>query len=67
MTDLEIGPQVAGIESATASTPLQRAVGRLQDALPSGWQVEIVDPPDTPSIVDAPGRHPVVRVVDAGA
>lgn len=63
MTDLEIGQQFAGIESATASTPLRRAVGRLQDALPSGWQVEIVDALGAPSIVNAPGRQPVVRVV----
>ncbi|MEV5839124.1 hypothetical protein [Nocardia sp. NPDC052112] len=69
--DLEIGPltapRIAGNESATASTPLRRAVGRLQDVLPLGWQVEIIDAPDAPSIVDAPGRQPVVRVVMPGA
>ncbi|WP_280422032.1 hypothetical protein [Nocardia carnea] len=25
------------------STPLHRAAGRLQSALPEGWQVEVVD------------------------
>ncbi|WP_433757670.1 hypothetical protein [Nocardia sp. CA-135398] len=68
MTDLEIGrlaPQLAGIELATASTPLRRAAGRLQDALPPGWQVEIVDA-GAPSILDAPGRQPVLRVVMPG-
>ncbi|MGY4098314.1 hypothetical protein ACW2Q0_01925 [Nocardia sp. R16R-3T] len=62
MTDLEIGPsalpRTAGFVAAAASTPLRRAVGRLQDALPSGWQVEIIG---------APGRQPVVRVVTQGA
>lgn len=69
MTDLEIGrlaPQVAGIEPAPASTPLRRAAGRLQEVLPTGWQVEIVDA-GAPSVVDAPGRQPVVRVVMPGA
>ncbi|MEV6334193.1 hypothetical protein AB0M12_05700 [Nocardia vinacea] len=67
MTDLEIGPlAVPQVELATASTPLRRAAGRLQDALPSGWQVEIVDA-GAPSIVDAPGRQPVVRVVMSGS
>ncbi|MBF6350293.1 MULTISPECIES: hypothetical protein [Nocardia] len=28
------------------STPLQRAAGRLQSALPEGWQVEVVDEGD---------------------
>ncbi|WP_063813704.1 hypothetical protein [Nocardia anaemiae] len=68
MTDLDIArmaPQVAGIELATASTPLRRAAGRLQDALPPGWHVEIVDA-GAPSILDAPGREPVVRVVMPG-
>ncbi len=71
MTDLEIGPsavpRTADIEPAAASTPLRRAVGRLQEALPSGWQVEIIDAPDAPNIVDALGRQPVFRVVVQGA
>ncbi|MFI6362878.1 hypothetical protein ACIBG0_09030 [Nocardia sp. NPDC050630] len=69
MTDLEIGrlaSQVTGTDPVTASTPLRRAAGRLQEALPSGWQVEIVDA-GAPSIVDAPDRQPVVRVVMSGA
>jgi hypothetical protein len=62
MADLEIVrpvPQVAGIELATASTPLRRAAGRLQAVLPPGWRVDIVD---------APGhdRQPVLRVVMPG-
>ncbi|WP_280396557.1 hypothetical protein [Nocardia carnea] len=28
------------------STPLHRAAGRLQSALPEGWQVEVVDAED---------------------
>ncbi|MET8873562.1 hypothetical protein [Nocardia sp. NPDC004604] len=70
MTDLDIGPfvtpQVAGIELATASTPLQRAAGRLQAALPPGWRVEIIDAPrarSTQSALGSHGRQPVLRVV----
>ncbi|WP_433196611.1 hypothetical protein ACQP1G_44755 [Nocardia sp. CA-107356] len=69
MTDLDIGPltvpQVAGIELATASTPLRRAAGRLQAVLPPGWRVEIVDTPGPHGISSEPGkdRQPVLRVV----
>lgn len=70
MTDLEIGPlavpQVAGIELATASTPLRRAAGRLESVLPPGWRVEIVDAPGTPNSAGAPGHQPVLRVVMPG-
>ncbi|MFD0365522.1 hypothetical protein ACFQZZ_29150 [Nocardia sp. GCM10030253] len=62
MTDLETGgpvPQVAGIELATVSTPLRRASGRLQAALPPGWRVEIVDAPGARGSV----HQPVLRVV----
>ncbi|MET8773979.1 hypothetical protein ABZV58_03025 [Nocardia sp. NPDC004654] len=47
MTDLEWDaseiPLVTGVELAAASTPLRRAAGRLQEALPPGWRVEVVD------------------------
>ncbi|MGK8521105.1 hypothetical protein ACRS6B_05880 [Nocardia asteroides] len=63
MADLEtvtsFAPMVDDIESATASTPLRRAAGRLRAVLPPGWRVEIVDAP--------PGRYgdraPLLRVV----
>ncbi|WP_406234467.1 hypothetical protein [Nocardia sp. NBC_01009] len=65
MTNLEASgraPRFAGIEPATASTPLRRAAGRLQAVLPPGWRVEIVDTP-------AGGRDHrlVLRVVMAGS
>lgn len=69
MTDLDTDPfvmsQVAGIELATASTPLRRAAGRLQAVLPPGWRVEIVDAPGPRGSHGAPGsgRQPVLRVV----
>ena len=72
MTDLEIGPlsvpDVAGIELATASTPLRRAAGRLESVLPPGWRVEIVDAPGAHSSAGTPGtrHHPVLRVVMPG-
>jgi hypothetical protein len=63
MADLEtatsLAPMVAEFESATASTPLRRAAGRLLAVLPPGWRVEVVDAP--------PGRYgnraPLLRVV----
>ena len=69
MTDLEIGPfaapRVAGIELATASTPLRRAAGRLQAVLPPGWRVEIADAPNIPGS-PCGGGQPVLRVVMPG-
>ncbi|WP_328389312.1 hypothetical protein [Nocardia sp. NBC_00416] len=40
------------------STPLHRAAGRLQSALPDGWQVEVVDAAESGS--DA---QPVLRAL----
>lgn len=40
------------------STPLRRAAGRLQAALPDGWQVEVVDAPGAP-----PGGQPILRAL----
>ncbi|TQM29820.1 hypothetical protein [Nocardia bhagyanarayanae] len=52
MTDLEWdaseAPLVTGVELAAASTPLRRAAGRLEQALPPGWRVEVVDAPKRP-------------------
>ncbi|MFC9893461.1 hypothetical protein ACFVMC_07185 [Nocardia sp. NPDC127579] len=60
MTDLEYGgpriPMVTGLELAAASTPLRRAAGRLQAALPPGWRVEFID-------AQAPDGQPCLRVV----
>lgn len=33
-------------DDVPVSTPLRRAAGRLQSALPEGWQVEVVDAED---------------------
>ncbi|MFQ6329517.1 hypothetical protein ACLMAL_25745 [Nocardia sp. CWNU-33] len=66
MTNLEtsgLAPRFAGIEPATASTPLRRAAGRLQAVLPPGWRVEIVDTPT----VGGRDHQPVLRVVMAGS
>ncbi|QIS16633.1 hypothetical protein [Nocardia arthritidis] len=69
MTDLDTGaampfrvpavPLVAGLELATASTPLRRAAGRLQAVLPPGWRVEVVDAPERPGRE----RESILRVV----
>ncbi|WP_336086249.1 hypothetical protein [Nocardia sp. SSK8] len=54
MTDL-----VTGFESDTySSTPLQRVAGRLQRALPPGWQVDVVDLPAKGEVA----AQPVLRV-----
>ncbi|WP_280274123.1 hypothetical protein [Nocardia wallacei] len=38
-------PEVADLRLDAPSTPLHRAAGRLQDVLPPGWWVEVVDVP----------------------
>ncbi|MET7771354.1 hypothetical protein [Nocardia sp. NPDC005366] len=63
MTDLEFDASgtslTTGTASAMASTPLGRAAGRLQAALPPGWRVEIAVQPAEPG-----GRpRPMLRVV----
>ncbi|MGI5222414.1 hypothetical protein [Nocardia sp. CA-290969] len=40
------------------STPLHRAAGRLQSALPPGWQVEVVDAED-----GAPDGEQILRAL----
>ncbi|MCP2276491.1 hypothetical protein SAMN04244553_4501 [Nocardia amikacinitolerans] len=56
MTDLEWdaseAPLVTGVELAAASTPLRRAAGRLEKALPPGWRVEVVDARQRPGPED---------------
>ncbi len=44
MAEGHLSPQSS--EDVPMSTPLQRAAGRLQSALPEGWQVEVVDEGD---------------------
>ncbi|MEV0294484.1 hypothetical protein [Nocardia sp. NPDC050710] len=46
--DASDDPGVTDVESAVASTPLQRAAGQLQAALPPGWLVEIATIPTEP-------------------
>ncbi|MBF6176160.1 hypothetical protein IU476_32325 [Nocardia blacklockiae] len=51
-------PEVADIRLPARSTPLHRAASRLQDVLPPGWWVDVVDVPR------GPGRpaEPVLRI-----
>ncbi|MEU4316264.1 hypothetical protein [Nocardia sp. NPDC024068] len=46
MADESIAPESAG--DVPVSTPLHRAAGQLQSALPAGWQVRVVDAEDAP-------------------
>lgn len=63
MTDLDFDsfviPAITGISPVPASTPLQRAAGKLQRALPPGWRVEIVEGPRQ----DGGIGQPVLRLV----
>ncbi|GAB2719351.1 hypothetical protein [Nocardia thraciensis] len=47
MSDLKfdalVVPKVAEVRLAASSTPLQREAGRLQEVLPPGWLVDVVD------------------------
>ncbi|WP_327149148.1 hypothetical protein [Nocardia sp. NBC_01329] len=56
MADGYITPEPS--DGMPASTPLHRAAGRLQSALPDGWRVEVV-------AVDDPltGEQPVLRAL----
>ncbi|WP_330184346.1 hypothetical protein OHB26_12545 [Nocardia sp. NBC_01503] len=36
-------PELTGVASVSASTPMQRAANQLQKVLPPGWQVEVVE------------------------
>gem|GEM_PF-6324940 len=49
MTDLEfdlpVVPEVTEPGCVSASTPLHRAGQRLQQVLPPGWEVDVVDAP----------------------
>ncbi|RDI46782.1 hypothetical protein [Nocardia mexicana] len=62
MTDLKfdalVVPTIAEVRLSAPSTPLQREAGRLQDVLPPGWLVDVVDG------AQAPGApfEPVLRV-----
>ncbi|WP_280269665.1 hypothetical protein [Nocardia wallacei] len=62
MTDLKfealVVPKVAEVRLPPQSTPLHREAGRLQDVLPTGWLVDVVD------AARAPGApfEPVLRV-----
>ena len=57
MTELEFDhPVVQGVAEpgrVPASTPLHRAGQRLQQALPSGWEVDVVDAPRRPGQIPA--------------
>lgn len=44
MAEGNLSPQ--SCDDIAVSTPLHRAAGRLQSALPEGWQVEVVDTGD---------------------
>ncbi|MFI1463809.1 hypothetical protein [Nocardia carnea] len=44
MAEGQLSPQSS--DDVPVSTPLHRAAGRLQSALPAGWQVEVVDAAD---------------------
>ncbi|GGK52990.1 hypothetical protein [Nocardia camponoti] len=54
MTDLVIRPE----PESSSSTPLHRVAGRLQRALPPGWQVDVVDLPPRGQVAG----QPVLRV-----
>ncbi len=53
-SDLPVVPEVAESERLSASTALHRAGQRLQQALPSGWEVDVVDAPRRPGQIPAP-------------
>ncbi|MEV6770644.1 hypothetical protein AB0N05_18680 [Nocardia sp. NPDC051030] len=65
MPDVDIDsfilPELTGLASMPASTPMQRAASQLQKVLPPGWRVEVVEAP-RPS--DRQGL-PVLRLVMA--
>ncbi|WP_040839104.1 hypothetical protein [Nocardia brevicatena] len=44
-----VPPVMAAGEDLPVSSPLHRAAGRLQMALPPGWSVRVVDAPDSGS------------------
>lgn len=44
MAEGQLSPQSG--DDVPVSTPLHRAAGRLQSALPAGWQVEVVGAAD---------------------
>ncbi|MGF6882112.1 hypothetical protein ABIA39_002711 [Nocardia sp. GAS34] len=50
--DIPVVPEVAE-DHLTPSTPLQRAGQRLQQVLPPGWEVDVVDPPRRPGQIPA--------------
>ncbi|WP_067571937.1 hypothetical protein [Nocardia acidivorans] len=52
-------PEMTGIASAMASTPMQRAANQLQKVLPPGWRVEVV----ASSQGTARRGQPVLRLV----
>jgi hypothetical protein len=57
MTDLTFdSPDVRDIAipgRSTESTPMHRAARQLQDALPPGWEVDVVDAPRRPGQIAA--------------
>lgn len=57
MTDLEFDADSPAMIDPDTSTPISRAAGRLQRALPPGWRVEVVDPQTRPD------HDPALRVV----
>ncbi|MFI6871287.1 hypothetical protein [Nocardia sp. NPDC050406] len=63
MTDLDFDafvlPAITGISPVSASTPMHRAAGKLQRALPPGWRVEVVEGPRR----NGQAGQPVLRVV----
>ncbi|WP_067830840.1 hypothetical protein [Nocardia inohanensis] len=38
-------PEIAGLPRISATTPMHRAAGQLQRALPPGWRVQVVEGP----------------------
>ncbi|MGW0183681.1 hypothetical protein [Nocardia sp. NPDC003345] len=56
MADAFIAPESPG--DVPVSTPLHRAAGQLQSALPAGWQVEVVDAEDA-----SPYGRPILRAL----
>jgi hypothetical protein len=50
--DLRVVPEIAESECLTSS-PLHRAGQRLQQALPPGWEVDVVDAPRRPGQISA--------------